>query len=127
MVKRIYWNVGFVNPNNSNRYETYIKEASNQTVAGYVGLMYLSDYHYSAGEGRTFASCANSWLCGSGAEWTMTSNGDISPSFIHETGTTSSLAMRNNARVRPAVFLNESVYVVSGDGSVTRPYTLFMK
>ena len=127
MVKRVYWNVGIVSGTISSQHQIYTKEISNQTTLGYVGLMNLSDYEYSVGTGRSYADCPYSWLCGSGSEWTMNSDGDISPNFIRGSGTSSNLAMRNSSNVRPVVYLDDSVYVVSGDGSATSPYTLFME
>lgn len=110
---------------------------------GYVGLMYGSDYAYSTysscnrrvrdysdwdADDDTVPDCANRiWLKKGQFEWTIThstygywdfpnvfyaSDGDL-----RDDGDSS-----EGASVRPVVYLNSSVYYLSGDGTISNPY-----
>ena len=97
--------------------------------AGYIGLMYPSDYGYSvlaSSCARTTnlqsynnATCAGqSWFYGQGHEWTITpsssnssnvftvTNGGLSDNFIAFIGSSA----------RPVLYLDSSVYVIDGNG-----------
>ena len=107
---------------------------------GYIGLMYVSDYGYSVlasdcprtttlHQGYSSATCASkSWIYGKGNDWTITQYSKspnavlrISPDgFIILQGGTSGYG------VRPNLYLNDSVYIIDGDGSYENPYIIGM-
>ena len=118
------------------------------STTGYIGLMYPSDYGY----GVLASSCARStnlnvyntvecagqnWLYGQGSEWTITgySTQSYSAFFLYYNG-----ALTNDKgylgtlynftssvyNLRPVLYLDEDVYVISGTGSITDPYTIGM-
>ena len=109
------------------------------STTGYIGLMYPSDYGYSvlaSSCARTTnlgsynnATCAGqSWLYGQGDEWTITPSSSISNYvFILSYN---GLLYRNSASYgssdRPVLYLDSSVYVIDGNGSVSDPYIIGM-
>ena len=109
------------------------------SATGYIGLMYPSDYGYSVlanGCSRrtnlssyNISSCAGrSWLYGKGDEWMITPISSSSSSvFIMSTsgypGFTSAI---NGSGSRPVLYLNDSVYIIDGDGTLNDPYTIGM-
>ena len=109
------------------------------STTGYIGLMYPSDYGYSvlaSSCARTTnlgsynnATCAGqSWLYGQGYEWTITPSSSISNYvFILSYN---GLLYRNSASygssARPVLYLDSSVYVIDGNGSVSDPYIIGM-
>ena len=109
------------------------------STTGYIGLMYPSDYGYSvlaSSCARTTnlgsynnATCAGqSWLYGQGDEWTITPSSSISNYvFILSYN---GLLYRNSASygssARPVLYLDSSVYVIDGNGSVSDPYIIGM-
>ena len=107
---------------------------------GYIGLMYLSDYEFSVlsdscTRTTNFASydnenCAGqSWLYGQGYEWTITSSSSgnivfkISRSGHYDNQATS---ISEGLSSRPVLYLDSSVYVIDGNGSITNPYIIGM-
>ena len=114
----------------------YSEERGSSTSAtGYIGLMYVSDYGYSvlsSSCARTTyfssynsSSCSgSSWLYGKGNEWTI--NCDSSG----RTGRISYLGFVESSRFtsvfRPVAYLDSSVYVIDGDGSLENPYIIGM-
>ena len=110
------------------------------STEGYIGLMYPSDYGYSvlaSSCARTTslgsygnASCAGqSWLYGEGMEWTITPNSSDPANvfFVSSDGTlTNYYANYGWAAVRPVLYLDSSVYVMDGNGSVSDPYIIGM-
>ena len=109
------------------------------STTGYIGLMYPSDYGYSvlaSSCARTTnlssydkATCAGqSWLYGQGYEWTITpfsSNSNDAFNLNNRGQVTTSNAYNGNA-VRPVLYLDSSVYVIDGNGSVSDPYIIGM-
>ena len=109
------------------------------STTGYIGLIYPSDYGYSALSSscaRTInlssynsATCAGqSWLYGKGAEWTLTPNSSYS-SGVFNLSTTGSVNYYNASTgygSRPVLYLDASVYKIDGDGSLNNPYIVGM-
>ena len=110
------------------------------TATGYIGLMYPSDYGYSvlsSSCARTTnlvsynkATCAGqSWLYGQGYEWTITPSSSSS-NFVFRVNYDGILSYYGNARdgnaVRPVLYLDSSVYVIDGNGSISDPYIIGM-
>lgn len=107
------------------------------STKGYIGLMYGSDYGYSVPSTcttRDFAhmhnnDCAGkSWIYGQGYEWLLTPLYDTTTDVVRINY--SGYASPNNANlgreVRPVLYLNENVYVISGTGTITDPYIIGM-
>ena len=115
------------------------------STTGYIGLMYTSDYGYSvlaSSCARTTslgsnldtydsATCSGqSWLYGQGDEWTITPSpsGSSIVFIIGFDGRVNTLygdADRGYS-VRPVLYLDSSVYVIDGNGSVSNPYIIGM-
>ena len=109
------------------------------STTGYIGLMYPSDYGYSvlaSSCARTTnlgsynnATCAGqSWLYGQGNEWTLTPYSSVSNSVfsLNYYGYLSSLGASNGNSARPVLYLDSSVYVIDGNGSISDPYIIGM-
>ena len=109
------------------------------TTTGYIGLMYPSDYGYSvlsSSCARTTnlgsynkATCAGqSWLYGQGYEWTITPRSSYSYSVfsVYGDGYLSSTSAFIGCSARPVLYLDSSVYVMDGNGSVSDPYIIGM-
>ena len=109
------------------------------TTTGYIGLMYPSDYGYSvlaSSCARTTvllsylnAGCSEqSWLYGQGYEWTITplSSNTYSVLTLHNNGYLVYDTARYNNVIRPVLYLDSSVYVIDGNGSINDPYIIGM-
>ena len=109
------------------------------TTTGYIGLMYPSDYGYSvlsSSCARTTnlgsydeATCAGqSWLYGQGYEWTITpqSSYSVNVFYLSFSGDLSFGYAHFGFSVRPVLYLDSSVYVIDGNGSVSDPYIIGM-
>jgi len=137
MVKNVYWNTG-ASTNGVNVITTYTNEISTRTVSGYVGLMSASDYGYAASSNyhsTVIYNFANSdaitltdWLFSYGDEWTniQSSNNSAQALSVYGTGLLLNVYAYDVAPFRPVVYLDSSVYIVSGDGTQTNPYQIGM-
>ena len=107
------------------------------TTTGYIGLMYISDYAYSvlsSSCARTTnlssynsATCAGqSWLYGKGLEWTLVhdSSNNYGVFHLNEDGTLSVTGTVFGFSFRPVLYLDSSVYIIDGDGSLDKPYII---
>ena len=108
------------------------------STTGYIGLMYPSDYGYSA----LASSCArttnvssyrsnncsgSSWLYGKGIEWTITPGGTANyVYYIDNYGFVDRYYAIYGNGIRPVVYLDSTVYKVSGTGSIDSPYIIGM-
>ena len=101
--------------------------------------MYPSDYGYSvlsSSCGRTTnlssyssSSCAgNSWLYGKGYEWTMSprSSNSNGVAGLSDGGYMDYFNANYNYDFSPVLYLDSSVYVIDGDGSLLNPYIIGM-
>ena len=111
------------------------------TTTGYIGLMYPSDYGYSvlsSSCARTTnlssysgSTCAGqSWLYGKGYEWTLTPRSSNSKDvfYLYEyggSGVNYGGAYYGQC-VRPVLYLDPSVYVIAGEGTLDKPYIIGM-
>ncbi len=132
MVKEVYWNTGASDytyyPNN-----IYVDEMSIQTMTGYVGIMNISDYGFASSYNRPTRTAmtsyhsanytGNNWLYGEGYEWTITPYSAGTNNVIHvdNLGDAYNNYVYPGYSTRPVVYLDSSVYVVSGDGSQATP------
>ena len=108
------------------------------STTGYIGLMYPSDYGYSVlasscarttylGDYDTISCAGQSWLYGQGYEWTITPNSSVSYYVFYLTN--EGVLYYFNASglaVRPVLYLDSSVYVIDGNGSISDPYIIGM-
>ena len=106
-------------------------------VIDYIGLMYPSDYGYSALASMcprttslssySSSNCGgSSWLLKNGNEWTMThySSNSSYTFFIVSNAYLNFSNVGNGFNVRPTAYLKSNVYVISGTGSITDPYVI---
>ena len=109
------------------------------STEGYIGLMYPSDYGYSvlaSSCARTTnlssynkATCAGqSWLYGQGNEWTITPSSSASNNVfrLYYYGNLDSTSAYRGYAARPVLYLDSSVYVIDGNGSISDPYIIGM-
>ena len=137
MVENVYWNYGVVNLTYDTASAAYRNELKSQYL-GYIGLMSASDYGFATtGSHDTKLSSYNSdshasndWLYGQGGEWFL-SRADYSyDDYYLGIQANGNVQMQNavsDAQLRPVVYLDESVYVVGGNGTEASPYQIAMK
>ena len=147
MVENVTWYLGGYSSTNATAEAFYgyergdtVYSGRQTSTKGYIGLMYPSDYGYSvlaSSCARTTnlgsyynATCAGqSWLYGTGYEWMITPVSSHS-SFVFYVVNFGHLNNNNSASfgyaARPSLYLDSSVYVVDGDGSISDPYIIGM-
>ena len=115
------------------------------STTGYIGLMYMSDYGYSAlasscprstnlGSYNRSTCAGQSWLYGQGSEWTITPcSSSTWPdkvfrllNYYDDNPNANSSSVSAGYKVRPVLYLKSDVYVLDGDGSITDPYIIGM-
>ena len=139
MVKNVYWNTGS-STNTLISSAAYTNEKAKQTVSGYVGLMSTSDWGYAASSSyhsikiSTYSSISNnaistSWIFNVGREWTSIQNSSTASRALYVTHN-GNVTYNGNSYiggvVRPVVYLDSSVYIVSGEGTEANPYIIGM-
>ena len=133
MVKNVYWRTQPINYS-AMPSEIYTRESS-RSALGYIGLMSASDFGYSARSSyhNTYmdgyqTSAASNWLSGQGYEWTNVQGVDyaVYAIFIADTGALTENNAHYGYAVRPVVYLDTSVYIISGDGTINNPYQIGM-
>ena len=139
MVKQVYWNTGASN-SNVTAGTAYTNETAKQTVLGHVGLMSASDWGYAASSSYhsitmgTYTSSSNnatstSWIFNNGYEWTSIQGSGYTyiPLFVSSYGYLYNyFDSPSGYSVRPVVYLDSSVYIVSGEGTEANPYQIGM-
>ena len=134
MIKDVYWNTG-AGLQSETATVTYGKEILTQNVGGKIGIMNASDYGYATTTHTAALSsygsyASTNWLYGQGYEWTITPSSSNSSyalyvnyyGFVNDYNNANSLGYA----VRPSLYLDSSVYVVSGDGTESTPYQIAM-
>lgn len=116
----------------------------NSTVDAKISLMYMHDYYLALNNttscgygGSTYSQCKNGWISlstnDSGApvpsEWTMSASannngGKPSAWIIYSTGYTTNYKVTDYLSIRPVFFLNSSVNIVDGTGTISDPYMI---
>lgn len=109
------------------------------TTTGYIGLMYPTDYGYSVlssscvrtknlGSYSSSICAGQSWLYGKGYDWTITPNSSHSRYvfLLYSDGTliANNFSAYNGFGVRPVLYLDASVYKISGEGTLVKPYII---
>ena len=130
-----YANLRDAVPKTAYQYEVG-SSASTTTYDAKIGLMYVSDYYYSASPSawtlvgynsdytKSYASAkGENWLYGGGWDWTISRNSDISFSafYVYYNGDVYNLNVNYNRGVRPSFSLLSSTTYVSGSGSMSDP------
>ena len=130
-----YANIETSVPKTAYQYEVG-SSASTTTVDKKIGLMYVSDYYYSASSSAwTLIGSSNdatkdyraakttNWLYLGSFEWTISrSSGNTNSAFlVFSTGNVDSYNVTNSRVVRPSFNLESSVKYVSGSGSMSDP------
>ena len=111
--------------------------ASSTTYGAKIGLMYVSDYYYSASPSAWTlvglnesdatkdyrAAKTTNWLFLGSDEWTISRTSDTSGGafYVSSTGLVGGGAVTNGDAVRPSFNLESSVKYVSGSGSMSDP------
>ena len=110
--------------------------ASTTTYDAKIGLMYVSDYYYSASPSawtlvgynsdytKSYASAkGENWLYGGGWDWTISRNSDYSNNafYVSNYGNVYNYIVYNYYGVRPSFSLLSSTTYVSGSGSMSDP------
>ena len=129
-------NIIFSVPKTAYQYEVG-SSASTTTYDAKIGLMYVSDYYYSASPSawtlvgynsdytKSYASAkGENWLYGGGWDWTISRDSDISSDaffvFCYG-GVNNNIVNYDTYGVRPSFSLLSSTTYVSGSGSMSDP------
>ena len=130
-----YANLRDAVPKTAYQYEVG-SSASTTTYDAKIGLMYVSDYYYSASPSawtlvgynsdytKSYASAkGENWLYGGGWDWTISRDSDISNiAFgVYSYGDVDNDSVYDNYGVRPSFSLLSSTTYVSGSGSMSDP------
>ena len=128
-------NISGVVPKTAYQYEVG-SSASTTTYDAKIGLMYVSDYYYSASPSawtlvgynsdytKSYASAkGENWLYGGGWDWTISRYSDISnlAFYVYSYGFVGSHYVSSYRGVRPSFSLLSSTTYVSGSGSMSDP------
>ena len=117
-----------------------VNSSADTEWVGKVGLMYPSDYGYSAlvdncsrtgvqlsNYYSTPYQCANtSWILKYGYEWTISPNSSNASSVwnLFTGGNVNYDSANSGYAVRPSIYLSSNTYYISGDGSKSNPYVI---
>ena len=130
-----YANLRDAVPKTAYQYEVG-SSASTTTYDAKIGLMYVSDYYYSASPSawtlvgynsdytKSYASAkGENWLYGGGWDWTISRNSDSSDGafYVNSDGYVLSNDVDLDRGVRPSFSLLSSTTYVSGSGSMSDP------
>ena len=109
------------------------------STTGYIGLMYPSDYGYSVlasscarttdlGSYSNSTCAGQSWMYGQGYEWTITpySSNSARVFYVNYNGYLYYSSAYIGYSARPVLYLDSSVYVIDGNGSISDPYIIGM-
>ena len=144
LIQSVTWHLGGYNSiavtaNNFYTYErgTTVNGSNPTTTTGYIGLMYPSDFGYTALESDcarttllseyiTVACAGASWLSGRSFDLTLTqyTTNATQTITISREGKIAARDAIGNFGVSPVLYLNSSVYLVDGNGSLDNPYII---
>ena len=146
MIANVTWYLGGYSSNSATAEAFYGYERGTTVYSGRptewegkIGLMYPSDYGYSvlaSSCARTTnlnsygtSTCAGeSWLYGQGDEWTLPPHSSYSLNVFNVTdrGTLYVDDANRGYLARPVLYLDSSVYVIDGNGTMADPYIIGM-
>ena len=130
-----YANLRDAVPKTAYQYEVG-SSASTTTYDAKIGLMYVSDYYYSASPSawtlvgynsdytKSYASAkGENWLYGGGWDWTISRHSDTSDFafYVYYSGSVFDYFVGDGFGVRPSFSLLSSTTYVSGSGSMSDP------
>ena len=130
-----YANLRDAVPKTAYQYEVG-SSASTTTYDAKIGLMYVSDYYYSASPSawtlvgynsdytKSYASAkGENWLYGGGWDWTISRSSDYSGDafYVNGSGHVGNNGVDGDDGVRPSFSLLSSTTYVSGSGSMSDP------
>ena len=130
MIENIFWNTG-PTQNGALSETAYIEETKKQTVQNKIGLMSASDYGYASANSKginmnVYSVGGNNWLY-QGYDYTLTYHKSALEILrVHPSGIISNNVAYQGRPVRPVVYLNPDVYIISGDGTIINPYIIGM-
>ena len=131
MIKDVYWNIGQVSLGSSPL--STIKEENNTRTTNPVkiGLASATDYGYATSVVNLNLTAIEdfeqyNWIFGQGYERLLSPTSTTSTAMISANGNLSTSSAGSAYSIRPTLYLNSSVYVISGDGTMTNPYVLGM-
>lgn len=144
MIKNVIWKIGGNTKSGGTASEmysaergTYARSGNEITTDGYIGLIYVSDYAYSVLSDsceRTISLNAYNTVECAGQSWMLSLTASLLNHFTLRAGmllstyngyTTTTTADAGHS-INPALYLNENVYVLDGNGSITDPYIIGM-
>ncbi len=143
-IENVTWHLGAGSTSSQTAASFYAEERSNvvysgrpETEAGYVGLMYMSDYGYSVkaadctrttnlGSYKTSSCAGKSWLYKEGYEWTIVPYLFYSSRVwgVHNDGYAYYDSAISGLAVRPVLHLTSNTKVLAGNGDITNPYII---
>lgn len=138
MIKKVKWFTSIVPNTSISAVEIYQKEKSDNTsTLEYIGLMYASDFGFavlnencSRLNGLNYyggLECSkNNWLYNGEIEWTITPRSQVNAFSIEYSTNVTNGNSSIGLNVRPVLYLNELVYLIDGDGTITNPYIIGM-
>ena len=147
MIANVKWYLGGYSSNRATAEAFYGYERGTRVYSGRptewegkIGLMYPSDYGYSVlasscarttnlGSYNTSICAGESWLYGQGYEWTLTPDSSFS-ALVFNLYSNGNLYLSDfvdaGYAVRPVLYLDSSVYVIDGNGTMLDPYIIGM-
>jgi len=136
MVKNIYWNTGAIS-DSVTASAAYTNEILKRTISGYIGLISVSDYAYATNSDYHNSQISNynsisitgtNWMYGQSFEWTNIQDSNYTNRVHHVNA--NGIVYGNNSyagvATRPVVYLDSSVYIISGTGTEADPYIIGM-
>lgn len=143
MIENVTWYLGGITTDEAAVGTYYTEERGTNvyssdyktSTSGYVGLMYPSDYGYatlSSSCARTTLlsdylseSCAGkNWMAGHGITTISSLSSSTYRCIIAAGGKARDYTRKIGVDVSPVVYLNSSVYVTGGNGSISNPYQI---
>ena len=134
MVKNVYWNTGGTLHGNTVS-DAYSGEILTRNVSGYIGIITVSDYGYAPG-GYSSTSLSSYGGYPSSSNWLY--NGEISMTSTYSTavsnrincfdynGNLTSDTAALFASIKPVLYLDSNVFIISGTGTEKDPYVIGM-
>ena len=137
MIEPVQWAIGMQSSASDvgTHYVADVGTYTNTSGGINIGLMSASDYGYSVIDddcerstslgSYDASSCAGkTWLYGQGDEWTMSPHSSSNLWTVSDIGYVEQVSVLDGLAVRPALYLDAGVYVISGSGTMADPYMI---